>query len=180
MILATHAIVGGALATLLPDRPWAPYLAALLGFVSHFVIDAIPHWDYPIRSASVKPNNQTALRFDAALLYDLALIGGDALVGLAAALLLFGSSTTAVTVLLGAAAAILPDPLQFLHSRMPREPLNSLQRFHVWIHTDRRLTDQVTLGVVSQSLFVGAVIAATVCIHRGLLGASGAAGWGLV
>jgi hypothetical protein len=51
MILSTHAIVGGAVASLLPSHPMP---VAALGFASHFAIDAIPHWDYPLRSISVK------------------------------------------------------------------------------------------------------------------------------
>lgn len=53
MILSTHAVVGGAIGSLFPSHP---ILVALLGFTSHFVIDAIPHWDYPLKSISVKPN----------------------------------------------------------------------------------------------------------------------------
>ena len=179
MILATHAIVGAALATLLPDQPWTPAAAAALGFASHFAIDAIPHWDYPIRSAAVKPNSAAALRLNRDLLIDLALIGGDALVGLVLALALFGSVATASTIAIAALAAMLPDPLQFLHSRVRREPLNTLQRFHVWIHTQHRMKDRIALGVTSQLLFVCVVIAATVAIHR-VMFPSPAAGWGLV
>src|ERR1700738_4714821 len=40
MILSTHAIVGGALANLLPSHP---VVAITAGFASHFAIDAIPH-----------------------------------------------------------------------------------------------------------------------------------------
>jgi hypothetical protein len=50
MILSTHAVVGGAIASLVPSDP---ILAAAAGFASHFAIDAIPHWDYPLRSISV-------------------------------------------------------------------------------------------------------------------------------
>ncbi|MDH2348696.1 hypothetical protein [Bradyrhizobium sp. SSUT77] len=53
MILSTHAIVGGAIASLIPDQP---ALAFVAGIVSHFVIDAIPHSDYlriPIYSGRV-------------------------------------------------------------------------------------------------------------------------------
>jgi hypothetical protein len=45
MILSTHAIVGGAIASLFPSHP---ILIAAAGFTSHLVIDAIPHWDYPL------------------------------------------------------------------------------------------------------------------------------------
>src|SRR6516225_11831962 len=44
MILSTHAIVGGTIASLFPSHP---ALVVAAGFASHFAIDAIPHWDYP-------------------------------------------------------------------------------------------------------------------------------------
>lgn len=55
------------------------------------------------------------------------------------------------TIALGAIAGMLPDALQFVHSVYQREPLKSLQRFHSWIHSKRRL--QWRLGVSSQAAF---------------------------
>ena len=78
MILSTHAVVGGTIASLFPTHP---ILVATLSFASHFVIDAIPHWDYPLKSISVKPNaNNWALKINRRLFRDLALIGFDACV----------------------------------------------------------------------------------------------------
>ena len=148
MILSTHAIVSGALASLFPSHP---VIIIAAGFASHFAIDAIPHWDYPLRSISVGPGPRRRLRLDGALLRDLALIGIDAEVGLALAVGLFATPATVATILLGASAAMLPDPLQVLHTLYPREPLNSWQRFHRWIHTKRQLHGSI--GVVSQVLF---------------------------
>jgi hypothetical protein len=50
MILSTHANFGGTIASLFPSEP---LFAVVAGFASHFAIDAIPHWDYPLRSISV-------------------------------------------------------------------------------------------------------------------------------
>jgi hypothetical protein len=58
-------------------------------------------------------------------------------------------------IVLGAVAAMLPDPLQVAYSVYPHEPLKSLQRFHVWIHTKRKLT--WPLGASSQALFAAAI-----------------------
>ena len=52
MILTTHAVVGAALASFVPSHPAAAFV---LGFGSHFNLDAIPHVDYPIKSRSVNP-----------------------------------------------------------------------------------------------------------------------------
>jgi hypothetical protein len=149
MILATHAIVGGAIASLFPSHP---VFVALAGFASHFAIDAIPHWDYPLRSIAVGRNvDNGRLRIDGPLLRDLTLIGADACMGLVIALALFATPKTMWVVALGAAAGMLPDPLQFVHKLYPRQPLETLQRFHEWIHAKRKLGWRV--GVASQAAF---------------------------
>jgi hypothetical protein len=155
MILSTHAIVGGAVASLLPSHP---VLVAMLGFASHFLIDAIPHWDYPLQSISVKPGaDNRKLRLDRRLVLDLFLIGLDAFAGLGAAIFLFAPLASPVVIAVGAVAGMLPDPLQFVHSLYPHQPLKILQGFHVWIHSKQRLGWR--LGASTQALFAVAVTA---------------------
>ncbi|WP_439406481.1 hypothetical protein ACNJX9_34345 [Bradyrhizobium sp. DASA03076] len=157
MILSTHAIVGGAIASLLPSDP---LLAAVLGFVSHFAIDAIPHWDYPLRSISVgKRADNRRLRLNRAVIIDVMCVGVDACAGLALAVWLFATPTSAWLMALGPIAAMVPDALQFAHSICPREPLVTLQRFHGSIHSNRKLAWK--LGVSSQIVFAAAVAALT-------------------
>jgi len=159
MILSTHAIVGGAIASLFPSHP---ALAVLAGFASHFAIDAIPHWDYPLQSISVcNGADNRRLKIGAALIGDLALIGLDACAGLALSLFLFATPATALIIALGAIAGMLPDALQFVYSVYQREPLKSLQRFHSWIHSKRKL--QWRLGVSSQAAF--AVLVSVLAMH---------------
>ena len=153
MILSTHAIVGGAVASLFPSHPG---LVAVVGFASHFAIDAIPHWDYPLQSISVGPGaDNRRLRRSRGLLLDLTLIGFDACAGLGLAIWLFATSATLGVIILGACAAMLPDTLQFLQSLYPHEPLKSLQRFHHWIHAKQKLSWPI--GASSQAMFAVAV-----------------------
>ena len=98
MILTTHAVVGAALATFLPSHPAAAFA---VGFASHFVLDAIPHVDYPIRSRSVDPKTGAPMTFDRALLQDAITIGSDGLFGMVLSLLLFSSSANFWAVLTG-------------------------------------------------------------------------------
>jgi hypothetical protein len=167
LILSTHAIVGGAIGSLLPSYPVA---AGLLGFASHFLLDAIPHWDYPIRSGFVNPAVGGRMECNRALLLDAATIGTDGLIGLAASLLLFATPEAMWAVLLGACAAMLPDPLQFVQSHLPREPLRSLQRFHRWMHTNKQMSGQVVWGIVSQAALVVGVVMLAKAAHNGALG----------
>jgi hypothetical protein len=153
MILSTHAIVGGAIASLFPSHP---VLVVAAGFTSHFAIDAIPHWDYPLQAISVRPAaGSRALNLDRRLWVDLTLITLDACAGLAIAIWLFATPATIEAILLGAVAAMAPDPLQVVHTLYPREPLKSLQRFHQWIHAKRKLS--WPLGASSQAIFAAAV-----------------------
>jgi hypothetical protein len=161
MILSTHAIVGGAVASLFPSHP---ILVIALGFASHFAIDAIPHWDYPLQSISVRPgSNNGELRFNRLLLADLLLIGLDAFAGLTLAVYLFASPGSVWVIALGAIAGMLPDPLQFAYSLYPHQPFETLQRFHVWIHSKRRLAWR--LGASTQALFAVVVAGAAFGLH---------------
>src|SRR6266404_3007206 len=165
MILSTHAIVGAAIASFLPSHPT---IAFVLGFGSHFVLDAIPHWDYPISSASVNPKIGASVTFDRALLRDVVVIGSDGLLGILGALLLFASSDGLWSILLGAFGAMLPDPLHTIHARFPHEPLRSLQRFHRWIHTDKRIKSVSLWAVGSQIALVAIIVGLTAAAHHGV------------
>ena len=163
MILSTHAAVGAALASFMPSNPGAAFL---IGFASHFALDAIPHWDYPIRSPSVNPKIGARMAFDRALLQDALTIGSDGLAGIILVLYLFGWSAGLWPIFLGAIGAMLPDPLQFLRTRMPYEPLRSLQRFHDWAHSDEKINNPI-LGFGAQAAFVAVIFGASSAIHRG-------------
>jgi hypothetical protein len=167
MILSTHAIVGAALASFLPAHPIGAFV---IGFASHFVLDAIPHWDYPIRSRSVDPRFGAPVVLDNALWRDALTIGSDAFLGIAIALLLFGSRESFGVVLLGAIGAMLPDPLQFLHARWPHGPLQIHQRFHRWAHSNNKI-EGVALGVGTQITLVVAVVAFTTGLHHNIFDA---------
>jgi hypothetical protein len=163
MILTTHAVVGAALASFVPSHPVAAFV---LGFGSHFILDAIPHVDYPIRSRSVNPRIGAPMSFDRALFQDVVTIGADGLFGLAAAVVLFSSATNFWAILMGAVGAILPDPLQFAFTRWPHEPLRTLQRFHLWAHSKKRI-DSVVFGASTQAAFVALFVGLTFAIHSG-------------
>jgi hypothetical protein len=163
LTLTTHAIVGAAIASLLPTHP---YLAVSAAFASHFLLDAIPHWDYPLRSDSMNPGVVAAMKFDSAVLADVLTIGADAMLGLGLALLLLARPGDFALIICGAGAAILPDALQFAYMRFPREPLISLQRFHCWIHASRNLSGRPVLGLSAQiSLVVFVLLIVRVLPH---------------
>ena len=163
MILSTHAVVGAAIATLLPRDPVLVFAA---GVASHFVIDAIPHWDYPMRGISIGRSQVGAIRLNGALFRDACLIALDACAGLALAIWLFAQSAPIWIIMIAALAAMLPDPLQVVHRLYPHEPLRTLQRFHEWMHTDRKLGWRI--GVGSQVAFSAAIVVLADVLQRGV------------
>jgi hypothetical protein len=157
LTLTTHAIVGGAIASLVPAHPW---LGLSLAFASHFLLDALPHWDYPIRSSSIDPKVAARMKYDGALFADLFTIGGDAALGVLLAIALFNAQTSTSYLLAfgGACAGIIPDALQFVYMRFPQQPLTSIQRFHEWVHTSHGMSKRPVLGIASQLALVTALV----------------------
>lgn len=160
MILSTHAVVGAAAASLIPDHP---ALGFSIGFASHFLLDVIPHWDYKLYSMVKNPENpmQADMRFNRKFLIDIAKISFDGLLGILSAVLLFGMSGPVffLAALCGAAGGVAPDALQFAYFKWPHEPLSSIQRFHIRIHAKKRFENRAALGLSLQLLLVLASVA---------------------
>ena len=169
MTLTTHSIVGAAAmsATIAAAgaTPAGIALGALAGFASHFAIDAIPHWNEGralMRSFERDPHNKlnTDMRFGADFTHDIVIIAVDGLFGLALGALIFSSwlfSVPPLIVLLGAAAGMLPDALQFVYFKTHWHFMRPLQNFHVHLQTE--LMNPLSLGieVVLMAAVVGAL-----------------------
>lgn len=154
MILATHGVAGALLAQTAASGPLA---ALVIGFLSHFVLDALPHWDYKLRSEVVTPGQPLArdLEWGPAFRRDLLKIGLDFLVGVA---LVWGLSRFSAfdprLLWFGLAGGVAPDALQFAYFKLRWPPLRTLQKFHLSVHTTRRLVGQPVLGLGLQVSFL--------------------------
>jgi hypothetical protein len=151
MTLTTHAVVGAAIASSMPNYP---VVGLILAFASHFVLDAIPHWDYPL--SSQKTDNVNHMNDDMVInkdfFIDLLKIGTDMSCGVLLALLLFtlhGPHLFWIP-MIGVFGAVLPDALQFAYFKWRREPLIALQRFHLWIHAKRDFDNKPLVGIPFQ------------------------------
>ena len=156
MTLTTHAIIGASAATMFSFHPAAAIAAA---FLSHFAIDAIPHWDYAPRSFRKDPqnplNDDMVINRDS--IFDLACIGVDIVLGMALSLLIFPTESAYQfwIVFFGAGFGILPDPLQFIYWKWRHEPFSGLQRFHIWIHNSSdSLKGRWKIGLFYQAVLV--------------------------
>ena len=93
MILSVHAVIGVAAAQMFPENPILAFGAA---FLSHFIADALPHWDYPLSSKKEDKNNvlnEDMVIGQKGFILDLVKIGLDAGAGLALSYFIFQIST---------------------------------------------------------------------------------------
>jgi hypothetical protein len=155
MILTTHAITGATLATLVPSNP---VLGFVIGFGSHFILDSIPHWDYSLQNSKKdknKPlNNDLIINRDS--LRDLMKIALDGISGLVLSFILLGifRHQSILAISCGAIGGMAPDALQFVYFKWRHEPLISLQKFHIWMHSKYSLKKRPVLGMSSQLAIV--------------------------
>lgn len=160
MILTTHAITGAAIASIIPKHP---ILGFALGFMSHFILDSIPHWDYNLSSYTedkINPLNNDIV-ISKKFIFDLFKIGLDLIIGFTFTFLFFGYSHPNYFIFAlaaGAVGGILPDALQFLYFKWRKEPLVSLQKFHTWVHSKIRLNKRPFLGITTQIIIIFIII----------------------
>ena len=156
MTLTSHAVAGAAVASFFPKNPVPAFI---FGFMSHFVLDAIPHGHYPLRSHTHHPENPLTedMPWGRDLFFDLIKIHADLILGLILSFLLFqkiGSPINWILVL-GAVAGMIPDALQFAYWKIRREPLTSLQKFHIWAHAEKRFDSK---PAIAASIELGTIV----------------------
>lgn len=168
MTLTTHAIVGAATASLIPSHPALGFVAS---FASHFLVDAIPHWHYPLATLKVDKNDQmnSDMIINKQFFWDILKIGFDAILGIALSFILFWPSypQSFFYILFGAAGGIVPDALQFLYWKWRHQPLTALQQFHLWIHAKRDLDGKPVVGILLQ-IFI--ILLSVVIVNLHILG----------
>jgi hypothetical protein len=168
-------VVGGALAQISKANP---ILAFVMGFLSHYILDIIPHWDYPLLSSS---KSKTGNPLDGEIvigrgfLVDLVKVGADFLIGLSIVLFFFEPNGFSILlnplalikspILWGSFGGILPDILQFIYYKTKREPLTSFQKFHDFMHSRMRLNNHMIMGPALQIIFVALVIYLITLFH---------------
>jgi hypothetical protein len=119
MILFCHILVGAAIAVKLD----MPCLSFLLAFLSHYVLDCLPHWEYSIYSISSKQWRNTGKEFLKGII--------DFLLGM---LLVFALVKNQPIIFIAALFAVLPDGLTLLNLLFPNKFLTALSKFHKKTH----------------------------------------------
>jgi len=137
MILTLHLLVGAVIATRVDMVP----LAFLLAFLSHYLLDFIPHQEYEITGVMERNWGGSLFAF---LKVGLDIAAGTALI------LLFSRDPV---VFMGAFFAILPDGLTLLHLTLPYRILKIHFAFHQKLHYFKEKSPAI-LGIFNQ-LVVG-------------------------
>ena len=116
MLLASHIIISGLLGATTHNY----FLAAALGLFSHYIVDAIPHWDnYLSPEFDSRAKSEKSYFLKSKFFYkELAKVAIDILIGLSVLSLIFfkisGFDNIAYAAI-GVFFGVLPDPLQLLY-----------------------------------------------------------------
>ena len=155
MTLATHIAIAAALTK--PVAGAHPVLLFTAGLASHYLSDAIPHWDYSMHSIGEKNNgNGRRWNFSRSSWFDIAKTALDYALGMALVLLVLEphSSKEFVWILIATTGGVLPDFLQALYL-MKFKFLKPHQRFHDFMHTKIKLGSYPWIGIPFQLLILG-------------------------
>lgn len=139
MTASGHAVVGAAIATLIPN----PVVSLPVALVSHFVCDKVPHWD--VMTDKNKTKTQILVQSTLDVLLGFALVW--------AIFIFYLQSSNPLIIFLGAFTAQLPDWLELpyfvFHKHYPIFYQN--YRIQKWVHDvwfDSRL--KAPWGIVTQ------------------------------
>ncbi|MEK7593146.1 MAG: hypothetical protein AAB464_00285, partial [Patescibacteria group bacterium] len=154
MILASHIIAASAIAAPLALKPLTISNSAaifLVSFLSHYLLDLIPHWDYELSLFDEK-NRKFTLKDLIKISIDLFL--GMAM-GMAIGFLILGlpvSFEGFFTIGLIVFASCLPDILQIGYISWGKFPFVQLQKFHSVFHAKLKLNNQPIKGIAIQAI----------------------------
>ena len=145
MYLTPHAITGG----IIGEKIGSPILAFALGFLSHFILDAIPHGDEAIGN----PKNTKGRKYYIKLLMK---IEATDLLGLIlfVIFLKYSDISNPLAVFAGSAGAILPDILWGVNIFLDNKFLKFKERLHCLAHNPFGIMMSARAGIAWQSFFV--------------------------
>ncbi|MDO8676363.1 MAG: hypothetical protein Q7K16_01790 [Candidatus Azambacteria bacterium] len=136
MTLASHIIISGLLGASTHNY----FLAAIVGFFSHYIVDAIPHWDAylsPDFDSRAKSKGVLFLK-DKFLYKELSKVAIDIIIGLGVLSLMFFETFELENITyaaIGVFFGVLPDPLQLLYLITNWRFLKPNHKIQIYLHT---------------------------------------------
>lgn len=146
MTLTTHAVIGAVIGAATGN----PLLAFTAGFISHFLVDIIPHGDRELYN-----NHKSKTKHRRAYAY----VTVDAIVAIIVVALMIASShhTLSMPIALGIIGSVLPDLLIGLYEGFHIKSLTWFHRFHFFFHnmaSDKYGDVPLRYALVGQLMFV--------------------------
>jgi len=123
MGITPHMLVGAAIGS----QSSSLWVVFSLGFISHFILDLLPHWDYLDTIKVDKPSHLFKIFLDAAL--------GSLLV----LILIWFYPQNILMIMTGLVAVLLPDCLEFLYNTFRFKILQPFSLIHHKIHYARKI-----------------------------------------
>ena len=154
MTLATHIIIAAAVTKSI--APAHPLLIFTTAIITHYLSDAIPHWDYSLSSidSEVRHEERKWNFRDPTFLRDIRNIAFDAFLGTALVALIASpaSSSEFLWLFLTAAGAVLPDFLQGVYFTRRADFLRVIHHFHGFMHSKIALGPYPLIGIPFQAI----------------------------
>lgn len=164
MILSSHIITASAVVEPLLNKPLNFMNAVLIffaAFLSHFALDALPHWDYKMSSFPKENGERLFVIKKDFLIRDLSKNLLDGIIGLTGAFLIVGFPKNFPEFILFSLivfGAVLPDALEALFTIKKWRVLKPLHKFHIIIHGKRIFANKPFWGAVSQILIIALIV----------------------
>ena len=151
MTLTTHTVIGAAIGSLIGN----PLAGFILGMLSHFLVDMIPHGDIELYDLFRKRKKRAL---------PVAYVSIDYTIALVFALFLFPGGATAEVrsaFAWGVAGSVLPDILVGLSDIFKHQTLHAFRKFHFFFHDlfSRRYGDvRLRYALAGQLMFIFVVV----------------------
>jgi len=149
MILTPHAILGATLANIFPNEP---ALGFSLAFVSHYVLDVIPHADYDITGFLDKDTKtvKSIVNNIKGTLHFLCIIFDFSVAVLLCILFFVRDGKSLIITFIGILGGVLPDFFQFLYYKYKKQPWIFFQMVHKKVHNLDKMEDRRLCGFLIQ------------------------------
>ncbi|MCX6813375.1 MAG: hypothetical protein NTV77_02785 [Candidatus Azambacteria bacterium] len=157
MILASHIIVSGLLGATTQNY----FLAAVFGFTSHYILDAIPHWDYLSDEFELRTKTEKDFIKNKKFWRELINVALDILIGLGLLFIFlkYYKNPQIIPAIIGISFGVLPDPLGLLYWITKWKFIKwnfDLQEFAHYL-IDLKTGQKFWLGTIIQTATIGIV-----------------------
>lgn len=164
MTLTPHALVGAVLANIFP---YDPALGFSLAFASHYALDSIPHWEYPLDGFIDEDKKEAKSIFHniRSVFKPLAFIGTDFILAITLSYFIFVHDERSLFLTAGGAfLAMLPDFLQFVYFKFKNSFWTKVQSVHEFFHGYNKYKHDLIKGNLTQ-IFTVAVFLSLYFLH---------------